>query len=67
MCTLELVNSLNWRSIELFLGQIQPSQVSIFPGANVTIYCGSSYPVLWSFRSANNSEIQCFQLKEQTI
>ncbi len=39
----------NWRRIELVLGQIYPMDVTVLPGANVTVYCGSTFPVHWKF------------------
>ncbi len=47
----------NWRRMELLLGQVHPMDVLVLPGANVTVYCGSSFPVYWGFLYKNNSGI----------
>ena len=53
-----IVYCLNRRKLNLFLGKILPDFAIIFENNNLTLYCGSSSPVNWSFVQISGSDLE---------
>ena len=49
ICCFTCICARNWRRIPLYLRSVKPKVVNIFENSSVTIYCGSSSPVKWSY------------------